>query len=95
VICLALGRKVPTTWRGRGTEIQNLALVGTFLNWKQRGVYLVLRKKIKSLFSSLLGLKVVTAQSVVTQSGHTLVYHELSFSPNDSLFWFGCGQFTS
>jgi hypothetical protein len=30
MICLALGCKVPTTWRGRGSEIQNHALVDTF-----------------------------------------------------------------
>ena len=45
------------------------------------------KKKIKLLFSSLLGLKVVTTQSVLTpKRGHTLVDHELAFLLTIPLF---------
>ena len=43
-------------------------------------------KKIKLLFSSLLGLKVVTTQRArAEERGHTLL-SRATFSPNDSLF---------
>jgi len=40
MICLALSRKVPTTWRGRGSEIQNHALVAPF--WIENSVVFIL-----------------------------------------------------
>ena len=69
------------------TRNSESCLSGNFLNWKQRGVYLALRKKkIKLLFSSLLGLKVVTTQRArAEERGHTLL-SRATFSPNDSLF---------
>ena len=98
--CNDLPRSEPQgTYHMARARIRNSesCLSGTFLNWKQRGVYLALRKKkIKLLFSSLLGLKVVTTQRArAEERGHTLL-SRATFSPNDSLFfWFGRGQFTS